>query len=401
MTNELLTEDRLEHKLAELDALPRPVLTVWLRTDQAAGGPGEAARLRLRQALDAVELPDDEHTQALRGRLFDTLGHPAGSHTVMLCAPLDDSSLVTLRLARALPIGSDSLMSEARVGAPWLLPLRLALSEALRTGVVHVHGRGAELFELFLGEITRLRSFDPATVPGTFDRLERSKPVHPAHVADRGGSSYDDAADHEAAWQRGFMREVATKLRVEFDSRGLEAMVVIGTPNGRQPFEEVMPEALRAKLIGVGPGLPQQHAGPAQILDAVTPLIDEEIDRRRVAQLEQIQDEGILGLADCLQRLHRGQLELLLVPWDLDAELHVEAETGVVATTPGQARTLSGRSDAEVEAVDAREQLVALADTSGCQIEFTRVGASTSPFDEVQGVAGIARWLEAARETGT
>jgi hypothetical protein len=57
----------------------------------------------------------------------------------------------------------------------------------------------------------------------------------------------------------------------------------------------------------------------------------------------------------------------------------------LVATSPGQARALSGANNARVAPVRARGKLIELADIHSTEVEFVRAG-------ELSGVAGLPRW---------
>jgi hypothetical protein len=392
----VLSAHGLEQLLARIKALPRPVVSIYVESDQAGGRlVSDVARTRMRRVLADLraELPDMPDSFA--ARVIEAIGHPGGRGTVALFAGPADAThpqIVTRNLPSRLPVGTNGLAGEARVGEPWLTPLRLALSETRRVALVHVHDQGVCAYESFLDEIERIVELTPPSMPGADDRLESSKTIHPAHIADRGNSGYDDAEAHRVAWRRRFYVDAAAELASALAARSIDDVLLLGAPNNRQLFEDVAPGSLLSKRIGAGPGLPRQDARPAQILAAVREQLDEHLRKRKLELLAKLSEHGVLGLDDCLTKLQRGQLQLLFVPWDLDGELFVEIDTGQVATSPGQARALSGASNARVTPVRARSKLIELADVHSTQIEFIRAGATKSPFDAIRGVAGLPRW---------
>jgi hypothetical protein len=372
----VLSTHRLEQLLARIKALPRPVVSIYVQASQAGGGlVSDLARIRVRRVVAELCAASPTLATGLDVRLLDAMGHPGGRGTVAIFAGPAGTTrpeIVTQNLPSSLPVGHDGLAAEGRIGEPWLTPLRLALSETRRVGLVHVQDRGVSAHESFLDEIERIVELTPPSMPGADN-------VH-------------DAEAHRVAWRRRFYVDASAELWPLLSARAIDAVLLLGTPHNRQLFEAVAPGPLLDKLIGTGPGLPQSAARPAQILAAVREQLDEHLRRRKLELLDKFHEHGVIGLDDCLSKLQRGQLQLLFVPWDLDGELFVELATGQVATSPGQARALGGASNARVAPVRARSKLVELADLHATEIEFIRAGSASSPFDSIRGVAGLPRW---------
>ncbi|MFO7564856.1 MAG: hypothetical protein R6X02_19585 [Enhygromyxa sp.] len=392
----MLSAHRLEQLLTQIKALPRPVASIYVESGDDGGRlVSDATRIRVRRVLTQLRAEHPSLDSRLEARIFDAIGHPGGRGTVAIFAGSADGAqpqIITRNLPNRLPIGNNGLAGEGQWGEPWLMPLRLALSETRRVALLHVHDQGVGAYESFLGDIEQITELTPPIMPGEDDSLHSSKTVHPAHIADRGNSGYDDAETHRIAWRRRFYVDASAELVPILAARSIDSVLLLGAPHNRQMFEAVAPSSLLAKVIGAGPGLPQQDARPPQILAAVREQLDEHLERRRGELLAKLTEHGVLGLEDCLAKLQRGQLQLLFVPWDLDGELFVELDTGQVATSPGQARALSGANNARISPVRARSKLVELADLYATEIEFIRGGGSRSPFDAVRGVAGLPRW---------
>lgn len=392
----MLSAHHLEQLLAQIKALPRPVVSIYVESDQAGGGlVSELARTRVRRVLADLRAATPSVSERFEARILEALGHPGGSGTVAIFAGPADAThpqIITRNLPSQLPVGANGLAGEGRLGEPWLTPFRLALSETRRVALVHVHDRGVSAYESFLDEIERIVELTPPTMPGVNDRLETSKTIHPAHIPDRGNSGHDDAEAHRVAWRRRFYVDAAADLAAVLAARSIDEILLLGAPNNRQLFEAAAPSSLLNKLIGTGPGLPRQDARPTQILAAVRDQLDHHLRERKLELLAKVREHGVVGLDDCLTKLQRGQLQLLFVPWDLDGELFVELDTGQVATSPGQARALGGANNARIAPVRARSKLIELADVHSTAIEFIRAGAAKSPFDAIRGVAGLPRW---------
>lgn len=391
----MLSADRLEQFLAEIRDLPHPVLSLYAETAEPGGGNLEdATRIRVSRSFAKLREAHDE-LAAIESRIIDAMGSPAGRGTVAIFAgPADREKpqIIARNLPTVLPIGTNGLTAEGRFGAPWLDPLRLALSETTRVGVIHVHDQGVRLYEVFLDEIEPVLDLTPPEVPGEDDHLQISKTIHPAHIADRGSSGRDDADAHLYEWRRRFYEDAANDLLPILDTRRIDDVLVLGTAKNRQLFGNLAPARLRNRQFAEAPSLPQQDARPARILAAVREHINNHVLRRRADLMQALQERPVLGLDDCLTKLQQGALELLFIPWDLDATLYEARETGHVASTPGQARALSPSPDVPVIASPARSKLIELADAHATDIQFTRSGASDSPFDAVKGVAGVPRW---------
>lgn len=393
----MLSAHRLEQLLARIKALPRPVVSIYVESDPADGGlVREAARIRMRRVLTQLRAENPSIPALLEARILADLvtragnraaiGHPGGRGTVAIFAgwtARDQPQIITRNLPIQLPIGHGGFAGEGRFGEPWLMPLRLALSETRRVALIHVHDQGVAAYESFLDEIEQITELMPPRMPGADDRL------HPAY---RGNSGDDDAESHRSAWRRRFYVDASAELVSILAERSIDAVLLLGAVPDVQLFESAAPASLLGKVIGAGPGL-QQDARPAQILAAVREQLEDHFRQRKLELLAKLGVYGVLGLDDCLTRLQRGQLQLLFVPWELDGELFVELDTGQVASSPGQARALSGASNARVAPVRARSKLVELADLHSTTIEFIRAGASESPFHAIRGVAGLPRWI--------
>jgi hypothetical protein len=267
------------------------------------------------------------------------------------------------------------------------------LSETTRVAIVHVHEQSVSVYESFLDQIERIVELSPPTMPGELDRLHRGK-----SLSERGSSGRDDDDEYQrVAWRRRFYSDASADLVPILAARSINAIVLLGTPHIRELFEDVAPRSLIAKLIATAPGVPRLDARPAQILAGVRDLIDEHQRKSKLALATKLSEHGVVGLDDCLTKLQRGQLRTIFVPWDLRTDLFVELDTGWVASSPGQARALSGACNARVAPVGAVSKLVELADRHSTDVEFIRSGRSDSPspspFDAIQAVAGLPRWL--------
>lgn len=382
-------------------ALPKPALTVWAQSGEALGGSvGEALRLRVRNAIERCMKDRPESVGARRAdatlrTMLDAIGRRGGHRTVLVASSLADGHEPRVEVhgfAAQIPVGDTELAAEARIGEPWLTPLDLASSQTLRVGALHPHDAGVEVFEFFMNEAARIAEFDISPVPGAFDRLPRSKPVHPAPTPDRGGSSYDDAAEHRKAWRAREYGALVEPIEQLLDEREVDLIVTFGSTKHRPLLDRHLAPRLGARFDGeAGNSLPVSPADERRLLDGLARFVNDAVARRAASQLTEISERGVLGLPACLEALQRGQLETLVVPWDLDEQVFVEEATGQVAQTARQAATgeIDGR---RVHAVAARGKLVELAQAHATQVSFTRVGYSNSPFDEVKGVAGLPRW---------
>jgi hypothetical protein len=372
----VLSAHRLEQLLARIKALPRPVVSIYAESSQAGGRlVSDVARARVHRVLTELRAADPAIASSLESRIFGAIGHPGGRGTVAIFAGpagAPEPTIVTRNLPSSLPVGSNELAGEGRIGEPWLTPLRLALSETRRVAVVYVHDQGVSAHESFLDEIEQIVVLTSPTMPDA--------------------DGYDDSEPQRLAWRRRFYVDAAAELVPLLAAHAIDAVLLLGTAHNRQLFMTVAPATLLDKVIGTGPALPQQSARPAQILAAVREQLDEHLRERKLELLAKLHEHGVTGLDDCLSKLQRGQLQLLFVPWDLEGELFVELETGHVASSPGQARALGGASNARVVPVPARSKLIELADLHSTEIEFVRAGSASSPLDAIRGVAGIPRW---------
>jgi peptide subunit release factor 1 (eRF1) len=382
----MITKQQILAVRRAIDAYPSPVLTLYAHVNPAhPGNTPKAIALRARAALRRLDAP-----APIVGKVLERLETgPHRARTLALFA--SDGRMDELELELDLPMvdGVEGHF-EARWGEPYLSPLLLALDEYERYGVAYVDRDRWRLFEIFLGEIAEVSNAFRPIAPAELDRLQRSKNIHPAYIADRAGAARDLADRHLVEWTARFFRDGAHQLEAMVRTREIDRVILMGPDEDTRMFETALARPLRARVIARLPSLPHPAASADEVLRRVADTVEAAEARREAELLDKIREEGMWRLDRCLPALQRGQLHALAVPWRLDRSVFSERSTGYVAATPDAARAAA--PDGAVDEVPLRDVLPELASAFAARIEFMRGPSLDRLIEEFGGMGALRRW---------
>jgi peptide chain release factor subunit 1 len=250
-------------------------------------------------------------------RWFDNDFDRAGSRGFAIFAAGLDNAWTTLSLM-------DPVEDELRIGREfYLAPL------------VPLVGRGSGVVVAVLnrerGDLYVLRD-------GRLDEVARHSEEQPRRH-DQGGWS-------QANYQRHVDKLVAEHLRTVADAldrhvrraRGAD-VVVVGTDELRTEFEEMLPKDTRSAIVGWVSA--EAHAGPAELLDAVRPVLDGRRQRKEQNVLDRWREEAgrhgraAAGWDATLEAASDGRVDLLLYQEGADHLAWQCPECGRASTADG------------------------------------------------------------------
>lgn len=278
--------------------------------------------------------------------------------------------------------------AESQWGAPLVMPLELALERHGDAAAIYVDQERVRIFDVSLGHAREIGHEMRLRGREEYDRLEESKTIHPAHIADRGSSANQDAVDHVADLTDRFYDRIAEGLP---ELLGQSRIILMGPDPFRGRFEKRLGGGIRNQICGRIGALSSPEAPESEVQARVAPVLDG-VDREAEERLlDDIADHGVRGVDECLELLQRGRLAQLAVPWRVDREVYVDPKTGFAATTADRARA-NGASDGEVETHPLRDELRRLARAFGAEVRFVTGEHRERIEHDFEGMGGIRRW---------
>ncbi|WP_337868998.1 VLRF1 family aeRF1-type release factor [Meiothermus sp.] len=387
----MLSKTQIQQLHQNIAQHPAPVLSLYLSVNPAnPDNNGKAYVLRAKEALERLEVP-----AALRKKVSQQLQHyiPQGRTRALFVA---ENLFEDYHLQVELPLLDPRAGVEAHWGTPYLTPLLFALDEHQRYGVVHMDQERLRLFEVFLGEIEEIADAfrlldthnwrylgeDRTGTPGR----SASPAVGPVGVAARGGSGKDKFQRRVDEWSQRFFREAGTILQHQMLERGMERLILLGVPEEAKPL---LPGPVAEKVGAILPALHTPVPSAAEVLKAVSEVIERVERSEEEALLEQVRQKGVGGLEQVLSLLQEGRLQYVLVPWHLQEKAWRCAD-GWVGSSPQAAQAHSPGQP--VEEVELKQALPELAARYGTELEFVHGAVEERLRRELGGLAGMVRW---------
>ena len=317
-------------ELATFRAQEGCAISVYIDLDPSVSPTAAAIDSRINATLDEVEKWTgrgdlthkqkrglDSDLQRLRG-FFDSDFSREGAHGfAVFSAGLDG-------FWRPLPL-SDRVPDVAMVAHTfYLAPL------------VPLIGRGEGVLVAFVGrergDVYRLRD-------GRLEELHERFDEQPGRH-DQGGWSQARYQRHIEKLVQDHLRDVAELLDRHVRSQREPGLVVVSTEETRPELEEVLSKEARNAVIGWTAA--EAHAGPAELLQAVKPLLERRRAEQEEAHAERWQEEtgrngrAAAGWAQTLEAASDGRVEELLFQEGADRPAWQCPDCGRLAAEPGE-----------------------------------------------------------------
>ncbi len=394
----MIGKEALERLRREIALHPGPMLSLYLATnpadrdvlDYAAGSKHKPYVIRAKDTLKALGVPAE-----VRDRVIDRLEHDViRGRTRAVFATEDAIDVYDLNVdlpVVELPHGEVA----ARWGEPYVLPLLLALDEYERYAVALLDEERWRLFEVYLNEVREVADAFRAVAPEAWRKLSESKPATPLGqnmrgVTARGGMGRDRFDRRMLAWTHRFYRQLAGELGHWLERLGAERLILMGVPEETRYFEQLLPRALRERVVA---HLPMPAGGSKVDASTVLKLSEEaigEVERRQEAELlDRIREEGVWGVDNVLEALTQGRIYVLVMPWSRRGRVWRCPDAGYAALERERAEAVC---PGEAEEADLAETLVDLAGLFGARMEFVRGDNADRLEREFGGLAGLKRW---------
>lgn len=292
----MITEAELQELLAYQPA--HPVLSVYLNTEPAEGS-ADAYRLRLRNMLKDIIMPDD--VAAVERYFAHTYNWSGRSVAVFSCAP--EGFLRAFSLA--VPV-----RDRLRVGDhPHVKPLADVLDSFGGYGVALVDKQGARMFYFHMGELRE----QEGVLGETVRRIKRGGAS--AVAGRRGGVAGQTHYAEEVAGRN--MKEAAEFAARFFAENNVRRVLIGGTEDNVAAFRSQLPKAWQSLVVGAFPM--SMTASKEEVLERSMQVGHEAEHRREEILVENLitrtakRHGGITGLDGALAAVHDGRVQTLII----------------------------------------------------------------------------------------
>lgn len=280
------------------------VLSVYLNTDPTQTNT-EAAKLRLRNWLKTIDLPDD--VQAVED--YVNLEYDWLAKGLVIFSDQKIGFFTTHQFNLSVP---DKIHAGIR---PLLRPLVRLMDTFTGWGVVLVDKQNAQLFSFNLGELG-----DMNAVSGE-DVKQAKRGGGNAMPGRMGGADLSGKVENIIEQNIKEMIETATNF---FNRHHIRRIMIGGTDDNVARFRDALPKSWQSLVVGDFPM--SMTASDSEVLDQLMEealSAQDKINRALVEQsvtLAAKGSHGVTGLIDTLNAIHEGRVKTLLVDADFEQE---------------------------------------------------------------------------------
>lgn len=341
--------------IQSLPALPGPILTVYLDTDQAKQinrglKPGYLIWLESQATSIAQTIsPDDQQRFRKFVEQADSYlqRRPPACRSVMIFAGNNTWEFIPLRV---------SVENEVHWGRPALAQLLWLLDEHKRYGIAVPGRKRVRFFLYWLGEARELE--------GEEFRLEPSKEKEMGPVARPGvrlsrGTNRDVFEHHLAAAYAHYYQKIAERIVHWYAAEQLESVFLVGLAEQVKAIRKEIPSSLAEKTI-----LIEEYLGwvsRAALLARVEPAIGEYKQKCEMTTVEGMLTDSrnaVLGVDEALAQLQQGKVRSIVVMKALSGILHQCVNCSWVDRSANPVCPSCGGKRESVELRDALPELV-------------------------------------------
>jgi peptide subunit release factor 1 (eRF1) len=343
-----------------------PVLSVYLSTEPE-GGNADAYRLRLRNMLKEVNLPEDE---AAIQRYFE-IEHGWNGRSVAVFSSNSDGFFKAIPLA--VPLRSRARVSDR----PFVKPLADLLDAYGGYGVALVDSQGARLFYFHLGELREQEGVLGETVRHTKRGGGSSAPGR------RGGEGRQ--SDYVEELEERNMKEMVDFAVRFFAENNVRRVLIGGTEENIAQFRSQLPKSWISLVVGTF--AMSMSAGHAEVLEKAMTVGAQAETRREAHLVETLITNaakgrgGVIDLQDTLDAVREGRIQTLVIRDGYRAPGYRCTSCGYLAAAALEACPFCGATIAQIP--DAAEYAVREVMQTGGDVEVLHTDQSPAEFREI------------------
>ncbi|HWQ45599.1 MAG TPA: hypothetical protein VN376_01965 [Longilinea sp.] len=277
---------------------PTPVLSIYLNTDPSEGNM-EASKLRLRNMLKLVDLPEDE---AIVERYFQHEYDWSGKGVVVFSS---SAQQFFRAFSLAVPVRNWIYVGDR----PSIKILADLFDVYAGYGVALVDKQGARFFHFHLGELREQEGI----LGEEIKHIKRggASTVH----GQRGGSAGQAGYEHEAIDRN--MKDAAAFAAHFFEEKHIRRILIAGTDENVNLFRSQLPKSMQSLVMGTIPLA--MTASHAEVLERAL-TIGKEVEKKketilvdRLITLSAKGKEAVVGLEKTLEAVNESRVHTLVI----------------------------------------------------------------------------------------
>lgn len=347
------------------------VVSLYLSTDPTEMNT-EASKLRLRNLLKGIDLPED--VQAIEH--YVNLEYDWAAKGLAIFSDQAADFFKTYQFNLSLP-------DKVNIGEhPTIRPLVSILDIFTGWGVVLVDKEGARLFSFNLGKLGEIDGV-------TGDEVKQTKRGGGNAMPGRmGGANVSSKVENIIGKN---IKEFISEAIDFFEHNHIRRIMIGGTDDNIARFKDELPKSWQSLVVGEFPM--SMLAGESEVLEQATEealaaqnKVNNSLVNQAVTQAAK-GSNGVIGLIDTLNAIHEGRVRILLVSQDFEQEGYRCKGCGLLTTQELETCPFCGgtfeKIDAAVE-MAVREALQKKAEV--------KVMCDVEPLTEAGNIAAILRY---------
>lgn len=378
----MVTKTRLNH-LKQLSN-KQPLLSLYLDVNPSKADTREDAPLiRVKDSLRQLELPKSFVQDVLSQVKSELIRRRARS--LVLFSNEDSSFSEFMHLQLELPELKDKAIVVAW-GKALTAPLTRLTDSASRYALVYVDEARWRYFELFFDDIAEVQdAFRPLSTHNWRDLSESHVGVAQGVIA-RGGIAKDKVQQRESVWTERFFKQAAALLEEALSNHSIEQLILMGSSRHLSEFKAVLsPSTQKAIISSVSPPA-NPNASANDLAKLIKPCIAKHTKSKELELIINAQENGVVGLAQSLKALQKGQLSQLIAPWEANPSVYVTPTTNYVTAT------MEETDPSDVPKLEHLHSVLDdLTDKYATELSYVR-GEAEQQLMTLDGLAGLRRW---------
>src|SRR5690606_31224655 len=309
----MLSPDQISALGDRLAPYGSEVVSLYLDVNPASQDNARKAwALRARAAMGELGLANGA-SRRIAERLRSAPGAPDAKTLAAFAHVTDDEPVDGIETERALAAVAAPHRGRARVGKPFLAPLKLTLLRRRPSLVLQLGGDRIRRFVMEAADIAELPTAEQDW-DETFWRESAKAESGSPTVLPSGGSSHDKYDERTENWHAKLRELVASELVEVMAERQAARLILVGTEPEIAAFESEMTGPTRELIAARLPPPSNPAASAGAMRQHLAAAVDEAEREEGEARLDEAVEKGVLGLNLTLAAVNDARVYLLILP---------------------------------------------------------------------------------------
>lgn len=385
----MLSTDQISALGDRLAPFGSEIVSLYLDVNPASQDNARKAwALRARAAMEELELPNGA-ARRISERLRSVPGAPDAKTLAVFAHPTDDEPFETVEIEHALAAVGAHDGAMARLGKPFLAPMRLTLLRRRPSLVLQLGGDRIRRFVMEPGDIVELETAEQDW-DETFWRESAKAESGSPTVLPSGGSSHDMYEERTENWHARLRKRVASDLVQTMAKHHAARLILVGTEPELAAFEAELEGPAKELITARLPPPSNPAASAGAMREHLKGAVEQAEQEEGEARLDEAVEKGVLGLNLTLAAVNEARVYLLILPNVPYVDVWHCSSSGQV---------FGNRESAESRCVGGAVEQVALADVlpelaaaNGMELIFLSGEADRRLREDHGGLAALVRW---------